>query len=113
MNLGLSSFVNEFRCTARLLIHELDNPRSQVIDCVDEICKLFEGGTYANTYSVTRANAFKLLFRQELRGAVRQVTCSRWQSLIGSQETLTIWRSKFAQTGIHNKPRGWCNHVLK
>ena len=31
------------RCTARLLIREIDNPHTQVEDASDEICKLFEG----------------------------------------------------------------------
>ena len=46
MSLGLRPSANEIRCTARLLIHELEDPRSPVTNCVDEICKLFEGGQF-------------------------------------------------------------------
>lgn len=46
MSLDISLFTKEFSCTARLLIRELETPRSQVIDCIGEICKLFEGGQY-------------------------------------------------------------------
>lgn len=40
------------RCTARLLIREVDNPETQVKDGIDDICKLFEG-------AATRAKASK------------------------------------------------------
>ena len=46
MSLGLSPSVNKIRCTARLLIRELEDPRSLVTNCIDEICKLFEGGQF-------------------------------------------------------------------
>ena len=46
MYLHFGLFTNATSCTARLLIHELENPRSKIIDCVDEVCKLFEGGQY-------------------------------------------------------------------
>lgn len=45
------------RCTARLFIRELENPRSQIIDCTDEICKLFEGAAVqARTSKRSAAN---------------------------------------------------------
>ena len=44
MRLAFSSYTKESRCTARLLIRELDSPSSLVSGCVDETCKLFEGG---------------------------------------------------------------------
>ena len=37
--------VKRSRCTARLLIRELDTC-SHITDCAEEICKLFEGGEY-------------------------------------------------------------------
>lgn len=73
----VSLLTNISRCTARLLIRELENPRSQVIDCIDEICKLFEGGKSTDTYSMPRTKAFKLLSRQKHQGAVRRMICSR------------------------------------
>ena len=52
------------RCTARLLIRELE-ACSWATDCADEICKVFEGGECLLELYRMYVEAFKLLSRQK------------------------------------------------
>ncbi|KAF6237883.1 hypothetical protein HO173_004084 [Letharia columbiana] len=90
------------RCTARLLIRELENPPSHVTDCIDEICKLFEGAA-AQARTSRRSAANDLFSLAELDWFSRNTYnlalkyCTSWSP----EQTLRLVQSCLRFIGLY------------